>query len=569
MRWRSRLVWTVPFLLFSLLLAVPLASILQQAFFAQGAFSLSSVASVLSDPYFQQIARFTATQALWSALASAALGLFWAFVLTRYEFPFKRTLRALTVLPFVLPAVSLALGFVLVFGKQGMVNTALMAAFGLTDSPFSILYSLQAIVLAHAFYNAPIVARLTHAAWEKLDPSYEENARALGASPFSTFLTVTLPLLLPSILAGTALAFIYSFLSFPIVLTLGGARYATLEVEIYIQTIVSRDLDVASALAFVQLTLSLGFTAGYLWLERRLTRPLESVRTRRTVPLFRLRTPPHRGAGRKGFSFLRTLRLCSMRVLLWAALLIAGAFFAAPLLGVMLSSFQSVHGAWTLAAYRYVLDPTENPFIGSSPLRSVLDSLRFASGAMLLALLLGGPLAWAIARRRLTGVSVWVMLPLAISSVALGFGLLRAFSHPALSWLDRGVAVVLAHTLLALPFVVRALASAFGTLDPALSEAARSLGASRRKAFFQVELPLLRGAVLAGAAFAFAISIGEMSATSMLAQPGLKTMPLAIYSFLGARQADTLAAASAMSTVLIAVTALSFVLIERGGERAI
>lgn len=568
MRWRSQLVWALPFLFFSLLLAVPLASILQQAFFAQGAFSLSSVASVLSDPYFQQIARFTATQALWSALASAALGLFWAFVLTRYEFPFKRTLRALTVLPFVLPAVSLALGFVLVFGKQGMVNAALMAAFGLTD-PLSILYSLQAIVLAHAFYNAPIVARLTHAAWEQLDPSYEESARALGASPFSTFATVTLPLLLPSILAGTALAFIYSFLSFPIVLTLGGARYATLEVEIYIQTIVSRDLDVASALALIQLALSLGFTAGYLWLERRLTRPLESVRTRRTVPLFRLQTSPHRGAGHKGFSFLRALRLCSMRVLLWAALLIAGAFFAAPLLGVMLNSLQSVHGGWTLAAYRYVLDPMENPFIGSSPLRSVLDSLRFASGAMLLALLLGGPLAWAIARRRLTGVSVWVMLPLAISSVALGFGLLRAFSHPALSWLDRGVAVVLAHTLLALPFVVRALASAFGTLDPALSEAARSLGASSRKAFFQVELPLLRGAVLAGAAFAFAISIGEMSATSMLAQPGLKTMPLAIYSFLGARQADTLAAASAMSTVLIAVTALSFVLIERGGERAI
>lgn len=545
--WRKHLIWLLPFAFLVLMLGVPLTSILREALFAQGIFDPAPVVAVLGDRYFQRIAQFTVIQAGWSALASMVLGVFWAFVLARYEFPFKRTLRSLTIVPFVLPAVSLALGFVITFGNRGLLNSALMSLFELNDPPLRILYSLKAIVLAHAFYNAPIVARLTHVAWERIDPSYEESARSLGANASVTFFTVTLPLLLPAILTGTALAFIYAFLSFPIVLTLGGAQFATLEVAIYTESIVLRHVDTGAALALLQVLLSLAFTFGYLWLERHFSYQLVSLRSRKTVPLFDKKLRP-------------------LRWLLWLSLALTGAFFLSPLLGVLLNSFQTAHGQWTTEWYSYIFAPDFNAFIGSSPLESVLNSVRFALGTMFLSLLLGTPLAWAIVRKRFHWLNTLAMLPLAISSVALGFGLLWAFSGAALSWLNRDVAVVLAHTLLALPFVVRAWVPPLRSFDPSLSEAARNLGASARQAFLHVELPLLRSAVLAAAAFAFAISIGEMSATLMLAQPGLKTMPISVYSFLGAR---LFGAASAMSVILILATALSFVLIERSAERAI
>src|SRR5690606_6990096 len=129
-------------------------------------------------------------------------------------------------------SVVVALGFILFLGNQGALNRALDALFGV-KIPF--LYGLQTIILAHAFYNAPVVARAVHAAWERLDPSYEEAARSLGAGTLPRFAGVVLPLTVSGAVTGGLMAFIFSFFSFSIVLALGGARFATLEVEIYTQ----------------------------------------------------------------------------------------------------------------------------------------------------------------------------------------------------------------------------------------------------------------------------------------------------------------------------------------------
>jgi thiamine transport system permease protein len=544
-RW-AVLMWLMPLMFLIVMLAVPFGSILFDSFLGEGRFGLDTLIEVVSEPYFQNVAKFTVYQALLSTLVSVVLGVFWAFVLVRYEFPFKRTIQALSIVPFVLPAVSLALGFILVYGREGFLNDVL-GWLGMGE--FRLLYSLPAIVLAHAFYNAPIVARMTHAAWERIDPGYEESASSMGANPIKVFLTVTLPLLVPGIVTGTALAFIYSFLSFPIVLILGGAvRFDTLEVAIYTETIVNRNIDFGAAIAFVQVTLSLGFTAGYLWLERRFAQRLETFSERRTVPLFADWMSP-------------------LRWLLWLALAIGLLFFISPIMGVLIHSFQTLHGDWSLDGYRAVFASDFNATIGNSPIASVINSLQFALAAMVLSLLLGLPLALAIVRRRLKWLNTFAMMPLAISSVALGFGLLRAFASEPFNQLDRGVAIVMAHTLLALPFVVRALVPALRGLDIALSEVAQSLGAPPVRVFLSIELPLLRKALLVGAAFAFAISIGEMSATILLAGPNQKTMPLVVHRFLSDRQFYS--AASAMSALLMLTTAISFVLLELSGRRMI
>lgn len=192
----------------------PVATVFLESVYVQGVVTLSVFLEVVRDPfYFGGFARilngesaltvardtllggrpssifgFTTYQAVLSTLLSVVLGVPAAYLLARYEFRGRRTLRALTILPFVLPSIMVAIGFVATFGQNGTFNSAL-AAVGL--GPVSLVPSLEVILLAHAFYNAPLVARVTTAAWESVDASAIETARSLGASPFRAFRGLT------------------------------------------------------------------------------------------------------------------------------------------------------------------------------------------------------------------------------------------------------------------------------------------------------------------------------------------------------------------------------------------
>lgn len=518
---------------------------------------VSHVGEVLARPYFRIVISKTIEQAFLSTLASAVFGFPLAYILTRYDFPGKRLVRSLTIVPFVLPAITVALGFIILFGHSGWINRALMALFGLEEPPLRILYSLWAIVLAHTFYNAPFIARTLNAAWERLDPSYEESARALGARSWHVFWDITLPQLLPALLSGMAIVFILCFLSFPIVLTLGGGRYPTLEVEIYTSVATRYDLPTGTALALIGLSFSLAFTYLYLKLGGFFARETLIIRKIPTEPLF----PNLRQA------------LHPRRLLLWLFVLISMLLFAGPILAVFVDSFlaQTSQGvALTFEWYRYIFQPDYDALIGDAPLHAVLNSLGFASGAVALALPLGLIIAFAVTRLRLWGrrlLDALLMAPIATSSVVLGFALLRAYLAPPLKISGTWLAIVIAHSVIIYPFVVRAIVPLLESFDRSLVEASRALGARRSRAFLDIELPLMRGAVLVGGLFAFALSLGEMSATLLLAPPGLKTMPIVVYRFLDSRRA--LGAASAMSALMITISAIAFVMLERQGERLI
>lgn len=539
----------LPLLFLLAVLIYPLSLLFVEAFSGRGpdggaVFTLRYMAGVATDPYYHRLLAFTAEQALLSALASLVVGLPVAYLFVRYEFPGKTLLRSVVLVPFVLPAVTVALGFILVFGNNGLFNRMLDALFGFR---IPILYSLQGIVLAHAFYNAPLVVRTVHAVWEAVDPSYEESARALGAGRLRTFLTVTLPMIAPGVVTGTLLAFVFSFMSFPIVLALGGSRFATMEVEIYTQVRVLLDYGTGAALALVETVLSLLLTYAYLRAEAR-------FRTR-WVPARRQPTRPLRVALRHG------------PLLLLAAL--AAVFFFAPLGAVLWDALTRGEGAVTLHWFRMVLDPSHDAIAGDSPLQAVWNSLRFGAGTVAVALPLGLLTSLSLSRSGGRGrgrelLEVLALAPLGVSGVALGFGLLRATVRSPLAGAGAPWAIVAVHALVALPFVIRTVRPALDALHPSLAESARSLGASRWQALRDVELPLVARSLLLGAALAFSISFSEMTATIVLAPPGLSTMPLAVYHLLAAR---SFGGASAMAVLLILVTGTSFVLLERWGSR--
>lgn len=497
---------------------------------------------------------FTAYQALLSTVASVALGLPAAWILSRFEFPGRRTVRSLTILPFVLPSIMVAVGFVAMFGRNGTLNRAL----GLVGlGPVELMFTVEAIVVAHAFYNAPLVARVTTAAWESVDARAVETARSLGASPFRAFRDVVAPQLYPAVLMGATLTFVFTFASFPIVLALGGFQLATVEVFVY-RLIRDLNYSEAAALAIVELCVSLGLTYAYLRYEAAV-----GVTSRGAHPPARRPLRPPSLAPRE----------LLVRAGVGAYLLVALVVFVGPIVSMALTSVTAADGSLTLAHYRFLVErQTTGAAFQVRPLPAVRNSVLYAGATLALAVPMGLVVS-VLTTRRYPGeklVDALAMAPLAVSGVLVGLGLLRGlvFGVEIAGWritVTGSLAVVFAHAVAAYPFVTRNVSPTLSALDPALVESARSLGASRVRALLDVELPLVRASVLAGAAFAFAISIGEFNSTVVLASgTGGYTMPVAVERFLGRR----LGPATAMGCVLLVVTSLSFVVIERFGGYA-
>ncbi|MCD6345275.1 MAG: iron ABC transporter permease, partial [Anaerolineae bacterium] len=249
----------------------PLGDIFWVSLTWEGGAGLAALAAQLTSPVIRQVIAFTFGQALLSTALTLLLGLPGAYVFARYDFPGKGWLNALTTVPFVLPTVVVATAFTAVLGPKSPLNT-LLGGWGMT---LDLRYTLGAILLAHVFYNYTLVLRMVGGFWANLDPTLEQAARTLGASPWRAFREVTLPLLLPALGAAGMLVFIFCFTSFGVILILGGPRFATLEVEIYRQTVNFANLPVAAGLSLLQIFYTLALTATYTRLQSGLARPLE------------------------------------------------------------------------------------------------------------------------------------------------------------------------------------------------------------------------------------------------------------------------------------------------------
>ncbi|SEW25909.1 ABC transporter permease [Natrinema salifodinae] len=497
---------------------------------------------------------FTAYQAALSTIASVALGLPAASILANYEFRGRRILRSLTILPFVLPGIMVAVGFYAMFGRAGTLN-GVLGLVGLGPYPFVEWNPLAIVIVAHAFYNAPLVARVTVAAWESVDVRTVETARSLGASPRRAFRDVVVPQLLPAVFTGALLTFIFTFMTFPIVLALGGLQLATVEVWIY-DRVRQLAYGEAATLAVLETLLSLALTYAYL--------RYESAQS----GLARAASPPPRDPL---FPDLRTA-LSPRRLAIVGYGLVALVVFVGPMASLVAGSFTD-GGGLTLRHYAFLLErQLEGASYQTLPWVAIRNSLLFGVATLAVAVPMGVVVSVVTARAGRWGalVDTVAMLPLAVSGVVFGIGLLRGLvfgiSLPG-GWqfqVTGTVAIVAAHAVAAYPFVTRNVSPLLSSLDPAMVESARALGASRYRALVDIELPLVASGIVAGAAFAFAISIGEFSSTVILASGSdAYTMPVAVERYLGRRSGPAIA----MGTLLLVVTAASFVVVDRVGGR--
>lgn len=519
----------VPLVYLTYLFVYPMGSILWLSLTATGRLDLSPFWQIVARPSLRGIVWFSLWQAVVSTGLTLVLGLPAAYVFARFDFPGKSLARPMVTIPFVLPAVVVGSAFLALLGPTGPLGVDLRR-------------TVWAILLAHAFYNYAVVVRTVGGLWAHLDPRLEEAARMLGAGRVRTFREVTLPLLRPAIAAAASIVFLFTFTSFGVILILGGLRYATIEVEIYRQTTSFLNLGLAAALAVVQMV---GVTAILVLYSR--------YQERRSVELS-LR-PVRETARRPRTRGEKTLVAC---VLGFTAV-----FLGTPLLLLVERSFHTASG-YGLAYYR-ALGSTRTGSLFVPPVEAIRNSLLFAVVATVIAVTVGMMSAAVIAYRSdwtARGLDVLLMLPLGTSAVTIGLGFIVALDRP---WDLRTSALLipLAHSLVAIPFVVRTALPVLRSVKGRLREAAAVLGAPPSRVWREIDLPLVTRSALVGAGFAFAISLGEFGATSFIARPDTPTLPVAIFRLLGRPGALNLGQAMALSTILMVVTALAIGSIER------
>ncbi len=523
----------VPVLVLAVFFVLPVAGMVARGLWPDGAFDPVGVAEVLTRPRVGRVLWFT----VWSALAGTALSLVLgvpaAYVLHRTRLPGRGLLRAGLIVPFVLPTVVVGVAF-----RQLLVDSGPLGFLGLDGTP-------AAIVAAFAFFNVAVVVRTVGASWESLDPRPAEAAAALGATPRQVFRTVTLPALRPAVAAAGSVVFLFCATGFGVVLVMGGARWSTVETEIYRLTVYDLDLQAAAALSLLQLLV----VAGLLALTARVRAAVPGGQARAVV-----RAQPLRR------SDLPALALTAAAVVL----------VVVPIGSLVAGSFRDGDG-WGWGNYTRLAGVGEDRALLVPVTEAMLTSLRTAVDATWIAVTLGLLVAFAVTRRSRTPVERRVratldgffLLPLGVSAVTLGFGFLITLDRPPLALRDTALLVPLAQALVALPLVVRTIGPVLAGIDDRLRQAAASLGASPLRAVATVDVPVVWKPLLAAAGFAFAVSLGEFGATSFLARDDRPTVPVVIFRLIGHPGADNYGMALAASVILAATTALVMLAVER------
>lgn len=533
----------IPIAFLAVFFVYPVATIIITGLRPEGSFELGRVWAVVTDPIVGRVAWFTLWQAALSTVLTLVLALPGAYALSRMRFAGRDVVRSAIMVPFVLPTVVVASAFLALLGPHSPINTGLQALFGSGFPTLDLRRTITAILIAHAFFNYAVVVRTVGGLWSLIDPRIEDAARSLGASHWQAFREVTLPLLRPAISSAASIVFLFTFTSFGVVLLLGGPTRATIEVEIHRATTQLLNLPLASILALLQLVAVVSALVVYSRLQRRAVRqPLVASEQASRPP----RTPGERW-------FLRS-NLALMALLL-----------AAPLLVLIERSFATADG-YSLANYRALFATTADTILAVPPLVAIRNSVLFALLAALVAVVVGGLAATgAVVGRARIGrlVDGALMVPLGTSAVTIGFGFLIALDRPPLDLRGSPWLIPLAQALVATPFVVRTLLPVLRSIDQRLHEAAATLGATPRRIWREVDLPIVGRALLVAIGFSFAIAVGEFGATVFVAQAQFPTMPVAIYRLLGRPGVANFGQAMAMSTILMVVTASALLLIDR------
>lgn len=461
--------------------------------------------------------RFTIFQAFLSSVLTALLGLPGAYLVgrTRLNNVVRRVFRVMSSIPFVLPGITMAIGFFLTFGKSG-IYSKLLNSLGIN---VQILYTFTAILLGHVFYNFPLFIRIVGEAWENIDGYVVEAAKLDGSSKWDIFLNIEFPLLIPSILRAFFLTYIYTFTSFSVVLILGGVQYSTIEVAIYMYSRITFDFKAASTLMVFQLLfISL---LGYF------------VSIRKEVHEKHFHTHLEKFP-KWGYVFF----------VIYVMLIFI------PLLYSALSGFLDYYGKFSLTNFRIFLSENLEYLVGTTIGQMILYTILISSIASGISIIISVIAGYYSSRGK--KINYILLLPAAMSSVTI------AFSYVLLN-LPVLLKIILTHSLIVLPITFGIIESGWRSIPDNIIEASKVDGANTFKTFTKIILPLLKNFIFTAFVYSFTISVGETSGTLTLIEPPIMTFSTVVFRLMSSRNTEI---AMVLNTFYFLFVVLLFIIIE-------
>ncbi|GAA1723123.1 iron ABC transporter permease [Microbacterium paludicola] len=480
----------------------------------------------------------------------AIVGTALAVLLTRFDFPGRRLLSVLAVLPLALPSLIGAMAFTLLYNETGIFPRAVETVLGVEAAAVSVT-GVSGVLLVHVLTMYPYFYLSVAAGLAGMDTSLEEAAAGLGAPRWRVWATVVLPMLTPALVAGALLTFMTSMASFTAPQLY---NVPTLTMQI-VSTRVGGNYELAAAQSTVLAVVSIGFLFLMRWYQGRQTYRSLSKGIQRT----RTRT--------RGWASA----LAGFGSLALALILIA------PVAVIVLVSF-SRNRTWTTQVLppEYTLENYVSIFTDPESLFPINVSLQMAFYATIVAVVIGASAAWVISRWPLARgkglLDAMVMLPWALPGTVIGVNVVTAFAAP--SWTNFGLVLVgsllilpVAYFVRYVPLVFRETGASIDTIDPSVDEAAQSLGASPMRSIMTVVMPLVWKGILAGALLAFIDGVGEYVASAVVYPVGYPPMSIEIYNRLYSADLGSAAAYGALQIAIIFVVLVLVNLIERGPRR--
>jgi len=550
--------------LIALFVFFPVGRILSSAFLDNnGAVALSEFAAKITDRKIWELQCLTANVrcgVAWNSLAlavsvgagSTLLGLAFALAATRSRFRAGRAFRILTVLPIITPPFVIGLAMILLFGRSGALTQFLHSAFDIPASRW--IYGFKGIWLAQMLAFTPIAFLVLISVVEGVSPSMEEAAQTLRADAWTTFSTVSLPLMRPGIANAFLLGFIESMADFGNPFVLGG-NYSVLSTEIFFAIVgAQNDQGRAAVLAIILL----GFTLAAFYLQRRWVGQKSYV----TVT----------GKGDSGIHVALPKRLSWMVygvIVPWTLLTLV--IYCMIMFGGFVETWGRDH-SFTLRHYADAFSITTSEFglvWSGAAWNSFWTTLTIAAVSAPLTAGLGLLTAYLLVRQRFAGREMFefgTMLSFAIPGTVIGVSYILAFNVPPIEITGTGIILVICFMFRNMPVGVRAGVAAMSQLDRNLDEASLTLGAGAATTVRNVIAPLLRPAIAAALVFSFVRSITAISAVIFLVSANYH---MATAYIIGRVENGDYGIAIAYSSVLILVmlVAISLVQIVIGKRR--
>ncbi|MEK4486174.1 iron ABC transporter permease [Psychrobacillus sp. FSL H8-0484] len=470
-----------------------------------------------------------------SVITCAIVGVAMAFLLERYEFPGRKILSILVLVPMALPPLVGVLSFTFLYGESGIIPRGIQHILNLEEVPFA-LKGVWGVIVVHTFTMYTYFYLTASAAIKGLDPSLEEASTILGASKWTTWRRVVLPMLTPSLVAAALLVFMIAMASYTAPLIFGVER--TMTMQIYLSR-TNGNLDMAATQSTILSFVSISFLIIMRWYQNRRNYQNQS----------------------KGISVHRTeVKTKTLKYVSMVLSCVGVIILLLPILVLILISFTT-DGSWTIQVLppEYTLDHYKALFTDERTWRPIWNSLQMGFVATVGNIIFGVAAAYAMVRMNFKGkalLDILIMVPWALPGTVVAVNLIAAFSQPSIFSFNQVLIgtfwiLPLAYFVRHLPLVFRSTSASLMQSDQSIEEASRSLGASWWTTFRRIVIPLSLSGILAGTLLAFVQSIGEFVASILIYSTSTMPLSVAIFQKMYAFKFGTACAYGVLQIVLI------------------